>query len=432
VPEHWGVVPLKYLVAIRSGGTPSKERLDWWSGDVPWASAKDLKSETLANTADHITAAAIDAGAAATFPAGLVLVLVRGMMLARAFPVVVTLVPMAINQDLKALDGGDKVLNRYLAWSLRGTSQESLRRIDEAGHGTKALRMGEWTSLPLPMPPVREQEAVSSFLDRETAKIDALVAEQKRLIELLEEKRQAVISHAVTKGLDPDVPMKDSGVEWLGEVPAHWMVAPTGSRYEVQLGRMLNEERAQGDNLRPYLRVFDVQWGRINTEGLPLMDFPPDAQKRYRLLPGDLIVNEGGSYVGRSAIWKGELPECYYQKALHRLRRRDASLDTADFLIFAMEVATRCGAFIAGGNQTTIDHLTADQLRRHRFAFPPLEEQCAIAQSLNRETINIEALVSDAENAITLLQERRSALISAAVSGKIDVRGLTAARTEAA
>ena len=148
-----------------------------------------------------------------------------------------------------------------------------------------------------------EQKCIAAFLDRETAKIDALVEEQQRLIELLKEKRQAVISHAVTKGLDPNAPMKDSGIEWLGEVPAHWEVVSVGYRYEVQLGRMLNEERSGGENLRPYLRVFDVQWNSINTEDLPLMDFPPEAQIRYRLNPGDLLVNEGGGNVGRSSIW---------------------------------------------------------------------------------------------------------------------------------
>ena len=110
-----------------------------------------------------------------------------------------------------------------------------------------------------PVATVAEQIQIARFLDHETARIDALIEEQQRLIQLLKEKRQAVISHAVTKGLDPTLPMKDSGVEWLGEVPAHWDVVPTNYRYEIQLGRMLNEQRAQGEHLKPYLRVFDVQ-----------------------------------------------------------------------------------------------------------------------------------------------------------------------------
>ena len=284
----------------------------------------------------------------------------------------------------------------------------------------------------VPLPSATEQTAIVAFVDRETAKIDALVEEQRRLIELLKEKRQAIISLAVTKGLDPTAKMKPSGVEWLGDVPEHWDVARCGYRYEVQLGRMLNDERSRGDDLRQYLRVLDVQWGHINVEDLPMMDFPEEARQRYRLRPGDLLVNEGGSYVGRSAIWNGELDECYYQKALHRLRPRDAERDTADFLLWIMEAATTIGAFIAGGNQTTIDHLTAEQLRGERFPFPPLEEQRRIAVFLNELTGRLASLENEANAAISLLSERRSALISAAVTGKFDVTAIRSDAEEAA
>lgn len=286
-----------------------------------------------------------------------------------------------------------------------------------------SMTQGDLLNHPAAIPSKAEQIQIARFLDHETARIDALIEEQQRLIELLKEKRQALISHTVTKGLDPAVPMKDSRVKWLGEVPAHWAVASTSYRYEIQLGRMLNEQRAQGENLKPYLRVLDVQWNSINTSDLPLMDFPPDAQLMYRLKNGDLLVNEGGSYVGRSAIWRGDLEECYYQKALHRLRARDAKSDTAEFFLYVMEMATQRGVFIAGGNQTTIDHLTAEQLRQYRFAFPPLKEQLQIAEFISTEASKISNTTSEAENLIVFLQERRSALISAAVTGKIDVRG---------
>ena len=292
-----------------------------------------------------------------------------------------------------------------------------------------AINPGDLVKIKVPCPPLPQQAAIAAFLDRETAKIDALVEEQKRLIDLLKEKRQAVISHAVTKGLNPGAPMKDTGIEWLGQVPEHWEVVPCGYRYEVQLGQMLNEERAQGEHLRPYLRVFDVQWGRINIDDLPTMNFPPSAQQRYRLAAGDLLVNEGGSYVGRSAIWRGQVEECYYQKALHRVRPRNRHRDTSEYLLWVMELATKLGVFVAGGNQTTIDHLTAEQLRSRRFPFPSPPEQTAIAEFLVRETIKLEQLERNAELSIGLLLERRSALISAAVTGKIDVRDpATAAR----
>ncbi|PNP97526.1 restriction endonuclease subunit S [Sphingobium sp. SA916] len=315
--------------------------------------------------------------------------------------------------------------NRFLHYLLRSAEYT-------AGYLSlsKGIRVNQWdldptyhSRMPVLLPSRNEQVSIAAFLDRETAKIDALIEEQRRLIALLKEKRQAVISKAVTKGLDPHAPMKHSGIEWLGEVPAHWMVAPLGCRYEVQLGRMLNSERTEGNELRPYLRVADVQWDTINTTDLPLMDFPPEARARYRLKEGDLLINEGGSYVGRSAIWRGDIDECYYQKALHRVRAFDPRFDTAEFLLFVMEWATKYGIFVAGGNQTTIDHLTAEQLRSYRFAFPPRHEQDGIATHLRTAIAGLENLRATADKAIELLSERRAALISAAVTGKIDVRG---------
>ncbi|MDD1012196.1 restriction endonuclease subunit S [Pseudomonas rubra] len=328
------------------------------------------------------------------------------------------------SSEINVLRPFQGVTAEYLYYRVQEDSYMSFCSSNMIGAGgLKRVPTDVINNFKVAAPELFEQTQISRFLDHETARIDALIEEQQRLIELLKEKRQALISHAVTKGLDPAVPMKDSRVEWLGEVPAHWAVAPTSYRYEIQLGRMLNEQRAQGEHLKPYLRVLDVQWNSINTSDLPLMDFPPDAQLIYRLKNGDLLVNEGGSYVGRSAIWRGDLDECYYQKALHRLRARDAKSDTAEFFLYVMEMATQRGVFIAGGNQTTIDHLTAEQLRKYRFAFPPLKEQLQIAEFISTEASKISNTTSEAENLIVLLQERRSALISAAVTGKVDVRG---------
>lgn len=202
VPVHWCVSPLKYLVTFSSGGTPSKENLDYWDGDIPWASAKDLKVETLHDTADHITQLAVDNRAASLLPAGTVLVVVRGMILARIFPVTQIAVPMAINQDLKGLQPTEAVDSNYLAWLLRGSADESLQRLDEAGHGTKALRMDAWSSMQLPVPPRDEQIEIASFLDAETAKLDALKDASELVIALLKERRSALIAAAVTGQID--------------------------------------------------------------------------------------------------------------------------------------------------------------------------------------------------------------------------------------
>jgi type I restriction enzyme S subunit len=202
VPEHWELKPLKYLVTLASGGTPSKENLAYWDGSIPWASSKDLKSDELFDTQDHISQKAIDDGAATIIPAGSILTVVRGMILRHAFPVAITRIPMAINQDLKVIRPSGQVTSGYLAWLLRGSSGEVLSRVDEAGHGTKVLRIDWWLTMMAPVPPVAEQKLIAESLIKHLQEIVALTDEAHRGVSLLQERRSALISAAVTGQID--------------------------------------------------------------------------------------------------------------------------------------------------------------------------------------------------------------------------------------
>lgn len=316
----------------------------------------------------------------------------------------------------------DSVDPRFVTYWLVSAPGRHQIEVDARGSSQSMVKVSQshiraWR---VPVPGVVLQRQIADFLDRETAKIDRLTEEKQRLIELLEEKRAALITQAVTKGLDPAVEMKDSGVKWLGEIPAHWDAAPLFARYEVELGKMLDSKTITGAHLVRYVRNVDVQWHSVNTADLPSMDFSPSDRIRYRLKPGDLLVCEGGE-VGRTAIWKGELGECYYQKAIHRLRPH-SSRDVPKFFLFVMEAAARLGVFTAGSNPNTIDHLTAVQLKHHRFPFPPKQEQVAIARFLSENVEELNNVQGAITEAVSLLREYRTALISAAVTGKIDVR----------
>ncbi|MDD5216124.1 MAG: restriction endonuclease subunit S [Methylococcales bacterium] len=278
----------------------------------------------------------------------------------------------------------------------------------------------EMKNILIPEMPENEQQKIAQFLDHETAKIDTLIEKQQRLIELLKEKRQAVISHAVTKGLNPNAPMKDSGVEWLGEVPEHWAVAKLSYRYDVLLGKMLDDKKITGNHLGAYIRNTDVQWDYINDENLPEMDFKPEEQDRYSVKKGDLVVCEGGE-IGRAAIWEKET-SCFYQKALHRLRPVAPIKDETRFMFYILFDAVHQERFISGAGKATIAHLPAETFRQYRFAYPPYEEQKQISQFLDEQKKKFDALNLRVKEAIELMQERRTALISAAVTGKIDVR----------
>ena len=210
---------------------------------------------------------------------------------------------------------------------------------------------------------------------------------------------------------------KDSGVEWMGEVPGHWATPPLYLRYSVELGKMLDSSRITGDHLAPYLRNVDVQWGRINFDDLPEMDIEPSEYGRYTVAPGDLLVCEGGE-VGRAAIVPERSGTIGFQKALHRLRALSDE-EHPTFMYFTLSWAALRGVFNQGG-LSTIAHLTGEQLRKYRFPKPPIAEQAAIAAFLDRETAKIDALVAEQQNLIALLKEKRQALISHAVTKGLD------------
>jgi len=202
VPVHWDVSPMKYLVTFRSGGTPSKAVEAYWNGEIPWVSSKDMKSDVILDTEDHISVFAISKGEAKIVDAGTVVVVVRGMILARTFPVSVLQKPMAINQDLKAIVPQHGMSSEFLSWALRASTSETLGRLDEAGHGTKALRMEAWSSMALPLPPMGEQDAIVDYLQRQTSQIDALLEASSSAITLFQERRSSLISAAVTGKID--------------------------------------------------------------------------------------------------------------------------------------------------------------------------------------------------------------------------------------
>ncbi len=208
---------------------------------------------------------------------------------------------------------------------------------------------------------------------------------------------------------------KPSGVEWLGDVPAHWGTPPLYTRYSIDLGKMLDESRITGAHLVPYLRNVDVQWDRINFEDLPEIDVAPSERGRFTLRAGDLLVCEGGE-VGRAAIVPPEGAGFAYQKALHRMRPLRPSLDDPRFVFYLLSAAASSGVFLAEGNPNTIPHLTGEKLRRYRFPMPTVQEQTAIARFLDETTTKLGLLVAKKRALVERLREKRTALISRTVT----------------
>ncbi len=266
-----------------------------------------------------------------------------------------------------------------------------------------------------PYPPSSEQTHIASFLDQETARIGALVEEQQRLIELLKEKRQAVISHAVTKGLDPDAPMKDSGVEWLGEVPAHWDILRIGSIYVEAAEKGLAE--------LPVLRVsihHGVSDRELNEEESDRkITRIEDREKYKRVRHGDLVYNMMRAWQGGfGAVLVDGLVSPAYVVA------RPKSHDVSEFIEQLLRTPSAIEEMRSRSYGITDFRLRLywDQFKNIKIALPPREERQEIANRLQEIIAESTALETEAGINISLLEERRSALISAAVTGKIDVR----------
>jgi len=314
-----------------------------------------------------------------------------------------------------------EVVPEFLKWMALNDLVIQAIEAHSKGLSYPAINATELVKLKAVVPPPAEQTSIAAALDRETSRIDALIAKKTRFIALLKEKRQALITHAVTKGLDPNVKMKDSGLEWMGEVPEHWVVCKLSYRYSVELGKMLDEKKITGAYQMPYLRNKDVQWQAINDADLPLIDISPGEVDRYTVRSGDLLVCEGGD-VGRAAIWRGPNNVIGYQKALHRLRPVSVAKDTTEFYFYALSAAKNTGAFEESDSKSTISHLPAEKFRDYRFSFPPVEEQQAIVRFLTLMTGRIDRLAKTTQRSIDLLKERRAAFITAAVTGQIDLR----------
>lgn len=304
---------------------------------------------------------------------------------------------------------------RFLAWWARHAYASGLFASAAIGVNIYHLSADRVRSLPVRLPSIVEQEHIADFLDRETARIDRIIERRQALRSLVWSRWESELHRAVTKGLDSAIESVPSGLEWFGEIPSHWRAPPVYAGFDVQLGKMLNPERAAGPDPAPYLRNVNVQWDRFELHDLARMSFDDADRVKYALRPGDLLVCEGGE-VGRAAIWQGQLDECYFQKAIHRVRPRGEN--NARFLMYAIWAAATMNVFNVEGNQATIVHLTAEKLRARRFPMPPRDEQDAIVNYLDLQQRTFQRVTSRIEQQVDRFREHRHALITAAVTGQ--------------
>ena len=326
---------------------------------------------------------------------------------------------------VQVIDGMSSSFWRYVhaaAYAVR-LNTRSIKQTS----GIQNLDQQQYLDELAPFPPFAEQTQIAAFLDRETAKIDTLVAEQRRLMALLKEKRQAVISRAVTRGLNPDAPLKPSGIEWLGDMPAHWDIKKT--KYltsRISSGKTpLGGSEVYVDEGITFLRSQNVYDEGLRLEEVvyiaPAVD---EAMAVSRVCEHDILLNVTGASIGRSCVVPTGFPRANVNQHVCVIRLTD--LARVPFMAWVFKGSSIKNQIDHAQNGAAREGLNFEQISEMLFGLPPSDEQICITDFLKSETAKLDTLTTEAQRAIDLLQERRTALISAAVTGQIDVRSAVA------
>ena len=429
IPAGWQLTKLKHIAKVRASSVDKKRRVD--EVDIRFLGTDTVYNVDEIRNGLSLETASVNATELHRYSLreGDVLLTKDSVVPTRIADVSIVAEPLdnvVCGYHLtKVRSNPSKMSPRFLFWFL-GCSAVNSFFLSEA-RGTTIIGLGSSVigGTQVLEPPIAEQRVISDFLDRETTKIDALVAKKERLVELLQEKRTALITHAVTRGLDPDVPMKDSGVEWLAEVPAHWEVRPLKSMSDLQTGLTLGK-RYEGEAVttRPYLRVANVQDGYLALDDISEVEVSVRDAARFELRMGDVLVTEGGDFdkLGRGHVWEEQIAQCLHQNHIFAVRPRRTAL-TPHFLALVTSSGYGRAYFTATSKQSTnLASTNATKLRNLPVALPGLAEQVEIVLWASHESVRIDGLVAKIEKATDHLKELRTALISAAVTGKIDVR----------
>ena len=316
----------------------------------------------------------------------------------------------------------DRFDARYCRFALREPA--FLAEVERCSVGVSypAINATDLADIPISIHPLQTQRAIADHLDRETTRLDALVAAKQRLLALLAEKHRAVITRAVTCGLDPRVPLRDSGVPWLGQIPAHWRLTRLKFVVDVRGGLALGKDYGFSDlEEYSYIRVANVQDGYLNLDEVKTVQIPKREAENYLLQTGDVLMNEGGDddKLGRGCIWNGEVTPCLHQNHVFAVRPRLVEPEWID--TWASSDAARFHFELHAKRTTNLASISAANLKELPLLVPPAEERreilCRCAGSVKQFLTAQSKIVSTA----ALLNERRAALIAAAVTGKLDV-----------
>lgn len=420
LPEHWEILKGAHIGRLFGSEAVSENAVSE-NGGLPFIKVGSLSSDTLEIASwdwyvDEITMSRV------TPRSNFVVFPKRG---AAIFSNKVNVVdrPALIDPNLMGWEIGSRAVTKFIAYTVKARKLSELADISTVPQiNNKHIEPEKF-----PVPPLSEQVAIVAFLDRETGKIDALIAEQGKLLILLAEKRQATISHAVTRGVNPDVPTKASGVAWLGDVPAHWAVRKAGYDCNVLSGFAFPSSGfSLDDSDVKLLRGANVGVGKLKWDDVVYWRREAsDELDSFELRAGDIVLGMDRPWISDglrvARVSECDIPCLLLQRvaAIRPSTKLDA--DYLYFLLCAGYFFHHCSPEMTG---VSVPHISPEQIRSFAIPVPPVDEQRAIAEFIVIECGKLDTLGIEAKRAIDLLKERRSVLISAAVTGKIDVRNV--------
>ncbi len=418
VPEGWEIWKLSHAFnLIGSGTTPTSTNKSYYNGHIPWVTTGELREKIIFNTKKMLTTKAIqELSSLKLFPKGSILIAMYGATIGRLGKLGIE---ATTNQACCVITSSSKILNDYLYYWLLGYKTEIINL--GYGGGQPNISQDTISNLKVSTPNIEEQKNIVIYLDQKTKKIDTLIEKQQTLIKLLKEKRQALISHAVTKGLDDSVAMKDSGVEWLGEVPEGWKISKFSYLSIVVRG---GSPRPAGDpslfngKFSPWVTVAEITRDKtpyiVKTETL----LTKKGSKQCRVFKkGTLLISNSGATLGVPKILTINANANDGVVGFENLSK-NLDIMFSYYYLFSLTENLR-ERMNQGSGQP---NLNTDIIKSLQIPLPPLKEQKNIAHYLDQKTQKIDTLINKATQAIELLKERRTALISAVVTGKVDVR----------
>jgi type I restriction enzyme S subunit len=337
----------------------------------------------------------------------------------------VTLAPFdcLCSADMYPLKGIRCMTNRYLKWFLLSEPFSDFAEQESARVAMPKLNRETLAEAAIPLPDVSEQERIANFLDAQTARIDVLIAEKEALLGKLSEYLYSYASAVMTRGLDPSAKLRKSSFPELGSIPAHWQGKRLKFLGEVRSGVAKGKDVGEKATVSlPYLRVANVQDGYVDLTDVQDIEVAESDAQRYLLRKGDVLMNEGGDNdkLGRGTVWEGQIDPCIHQNHVFAVRLHD--LDLAEWVArFTSTDAARSYFFLRSKQSTNLASINQSNVRELPVPMPPAAERKAILEEVRSTAARVQELTLHVERHIERLREYRSSLVSAAVTGQLDL-----------